>query len=593
MNGGGPRDLATAPHPHDKDTEMHLLARAPASRAPFLLGCALAALLAAFPLAQGQEAPPVTAGEPDRSANGPMLIVGDSIVAPAVANPPVNPGGGIYVYCAVTGLQMVVQSWIDAFSTQQETGDIEQDALGRLRWRVAGDAAWGPWYDAAKPGEGKGGWIEMLSGDGVARIIVSVKGSRASVGSFTGKVVTYGGNQAWTFEPKTWVSWMAGRLGRRFSGYKQFAIPGARTADMLMYLPQALAHGPYRAAMFAGGINDPLYSAESAQASLDQAKAIIDQLAAAVPRVYVARRLPNLNPLYTAAMRRYTSTIEAAIREHCRTKPNVVYWEYYQELLSGSDPEAFASATDMAPDLLHPRIAGAAKIGYDGAAPVVMRDFPDEPPFIDPSARWNPGTKRGIINANPTLRGEGGTIAAAAGITSPIGAPDGWTVKRYGAEQQLSCSWVAPVDGIGDPFWTMTVSAGDGKGYHSLELDTNIAGLGIAKGDLLRLSLEIQVGATAGGGLCRFFPYVTAVGGTRSITLTPFRIVENNGRPYALDMAGMTGRRILRLQGDMKLDTGPTMASRLSLRFQLCTRDAGSAAEVGVRVMALEIVPSR
>lgn len=525
--------------------------------------------------------------------NGPMLIIGDSIVAPAVGNPPTNPGGGIYVYCAVSGLQLVVQSWIDAFSTQQETGDIEQDSLGRLRWKVAGDSTWGPWYNASKPSEAVGGWIEMYSGDGVSKLIVSVKGSRASVGNFTGKVVTYGGNQAWTCEPKTWVTWMAGRLGNRFSSYKQFAIAGAKTSDMLLFTPQALSYGPYSAAMFAGGINDAPTNAVVAQTSIDNAKAIIDLLSAAVPRVYVARRLPNLNPLWTTDMRDLTVSVEKAIREYCSTKKNVVYWDFYSELLSNTGaPETFASATDMSTDLLHPRIAGAAKIGFDGAAQVVMHDFPDEPTFVDLSAKWNSATKRGVINSNPTLRGSTGTIAESGGITSAIGVPDGWSIKRFGENQLLSCSWVAPVDGVGDPFWTMTVSNGDGKSYHSLELNTPITGLGISKDDILRFSLEVQIGETTGGGLYKFFPYVTTVGGTRAITLTPIRIVENNSSPYLLDMVGMKGRRILKLHGEMKLDTGAALPSRLSLRFQLGARDAGSTAEVGVRLMALEIVPT-
>jgi hypothetical protein len=221
-----------------------------------------------------------------------------------------------------------------------------------------------------------------------------------------------------------------------------------------------------------------------------------------------------------------------------------------------------------------------------------MRDFPTEPQVKDRFAQWNKTTKKGILNANPTLRGMSGTIADSAGITSTIGAPDGWTIKRYGTNQLLSCSWVDPVDGIGDPFWTMTVSNGDGKSYHSLELNTAINGLGIVKNDIIRFSLEVQIGETTGGGLRKFFPFVTTVGGTRAITLSPLRIVENDSPPYLLDMVGMSGRRILKLHGTMKFDTGEALASRLSLRFQLCARDAGSTAEVGVRLMALEIDPT-
>jgi len=456
-------------------------------------------------------------------------------------------------------------------------GTLQTDGRGNLQWKYSTDS-YGPLVNVSQ-----GGFFYLTSGTlANSGIFVTVRGATAApTVAGTGAVTTAGLPTIADYNLLGYVAWVAGALGETFSDYQSYGISGCNTADVLKFTPQALATD-VEAVFILIGVNDIPATSAAAAVTVANIKAIIDLSAAKARRVYVNEIFPW--PLGSQTQQKFLSLVSNAIRLYCRTKSNVRFCTAYDKMFA-PNASTISSYTDARSgvfntDSLHLMPYGA----WVAARPVVaavLQDYQLEPVRRAVLDVWDSTLQTGSLNLNPSLRGTAGSPQGSAGITGTV--PDSYLLTRSGTTQTCTTSFDAATDG-GIDWWSMSVAGATSGDYHMLRQSITLPA-GVAVGDYIRISVEMQVFSTTSPGLSTLqvqansnsniqsaYPFQVTVG--RNVNTFTTELPTNRwfSEPMKL-LPGVTGfDLIIRVGADA---TGGTGAGKVGFRELRMEKVAG------------------
>lgn len=389
--------------------------------------------------------------------------------------------GGTGTY-TVSASQTVSSTTITALPS----GTLETDGAAKLRWAIGGDTP-GPWVDVSL-----GGFFILSSGTSAYQLQVAC---RHSTGIYTtlpvvqgsGAVTTSGIAAIVSWDLIGFPAWVAGEMGSAFSDYQLWGIPGDTAENVLSRTLQALAAVDCAAWVLLIGTNN---NPATAAAALSLANVIIDTIKLCYSRCpfgYVGEIFPRSDA--TTTVRKYLALASSKVREYCRTKPGIRFWNTYDYLADPTTVNALLTGA-FHTDNLHLMPYGGYRAVRDLTRQISYDFMPDKhrKGGID---NYDSTLVIGAWNANPNLRGTAGTATASHGITGTV--PDGWTVSRGGStggSQTCTTSFEPTVDGT-SWFALATANAGSNDN-HSLTQTVTIPAE-IANGDLFYCSIEYKI----------------------------------------------------------------------------------------------------
>lgn len=389
------------------------------------------------------------------------------------------------------GGSWIVYVMVDSRAPSGTAGTLETDGNGNLRWTATGDSA-GDYVFV-----GNGGWYYLNSGTANQGILVAVRGATADPAAGTGTVAVSGIPQTQSYLLIGYLAWVAGAMGDAFSDYQAYGITGAKTADILLYAPQAF-QTPVEACFLLMGVNDLPTTAAAAQATLANIKATIDICRMNSSKVYVLDIFPN--PSGGVTVEKFLTLVSEGVRDYCYTlRSNVRFISSYQRMVDTQSSQS-SSVTGRTgvyhTDNLHLMPYGAYQVAKEVIA-AVSKDYMTVPRRKAILNVWDATLLKGSLNTNPSLRGTAGTVVASKGVTGT--APDGWTLTRTGSNQLCTTSFVADSVNLGLDWFCMDISAGNNGEYHELNQSVTIPS-GVNVGDYIRLVAEFKIFDHTGNG---------------------------------------------------------------------------------------------
>lgn len=383
---------------------------------------------------------------------------------------------------------------IDKYNASAENyGKLEVNGSGSLRWtyRISTspdvyDTA-GAWTDVRE-----GGFYTLSSGtSSYPKIVLAVSKSRGYPTS-AGEAVINTSGVAGIFH-ESFISFttpIKGALDDIFKDYQNWSFSGAKSIDVLAFLPQAFAQD-VEAAVIQIGTNDT----DGFANRLSRLQQIIDYAAARARRVYVVSLFPRFDG--ALSVNQDITRHNIALFEYCSSIDNVRFINSYEELIDKNASALSALSGCYHTDNLHLKARGAVR----AAAPIIaaiLEDYRRRPLNRFVSEIYDSTTGVGSWNSNPNLRGVGGTVVASKDITGY--APDSWTLDRETGDGALTTSFVSDDDG-GIDWFNMFLTGNATSGYHLLKQSTVTLPSGVSVGDYVRLVAELKVGACTGSGL--------------------------------------------------------------------------------------------
>jgi len=453
-------------------------------------------------------------------------------------------------------------------------GTLQTDGAGRLQWKYSTDS-YGPYVDVSQ-----GGFFYLSSGTlANSGIFVAVRGATTPPAvTGTGAVTNNGVPLISDYNLLGYVPWVAGALGDTFSDYESYGITGAFTADILKFIPQALATDA-EAVFVLCGVNDGPLTGAAVVSTVNNIKQIIDIARAKARRVYVQDIFPN--PSASATAQKCLQQVSALVRDYCRTKSNVRFVSAYDKMCA-PNASTMATYTDARigvfnTDGLHLMPYGA----WEAARPIVAavtQDYQIEPIRLSTLDVWDSTAQTGSLNLNPTLRGTAGTVTGGVGITGTC--PDSWTLNRSGATQTCTTSFDTASDG-GIDWFSMSVAGATSGDYHELSQSVPIP-TGISVGDYLSIAFEFMVGSLTAPGISTM--QVQANGSSNIQASYPVQL--NSGRGLN---TFTTESPVLHLRSEpMKLLSGVTS---FTLRLRIGAAASGGAGKISIRKLRMDKVP--
>jgi len=449
-------------------------------------------------------------------------------------------------------------------------GTVETDSRSWMRWTYTGDTP-GEYVDVSQ-----GGWFYLNSGTPNKGILVAIRGATAPVANGTSTVTTAGLATISEYNLLGYVAWVAGLLGDTFSDYQAYGISGATTADMVKWAPQALAQDA-EVVVIVGGTNDSPATDVAATALANNIINLIDQARARARHVVYQEAPPNIAA--SATINKFLARAGAKVRAYIATLKNVAFSSAYDRMVNANTLVVGANAGGKTGvyytvDNIHFMPFGA----YQFALPIVneiKRFYQTAQPYRNALAEWDPTLKIGSHNLNPCLRGSGGTVTAANGITGTT--PDSYTLSRSGSTQTCTTTFEPDPDG-GMDWWTMDVAGATAGDYHELLQQFNVP-TGMAVGDSFQLVVEFKIFNTTGAGAAIFQAQTTSGGNIQS------SYVFQTGR----DVATFTteGPALKYRSEAQKMLSG---FSLFTMRLRVGARTGGGGIKVGWRAFAFERV---
>jgi len=403
------------------------------------------------------------------------------------------------------------------------TGTLASDATGKLRWTRTGDTP-GQYTDVSA-----GGWFYLASGTNAMGLLVGILASTPITPNVSVTVTSSGFPGTWEWDARGPMTWLASYLGEAFQDYQVYGLPGAKTSDLRKTLAYVFAQD-VEALIVDVGVNDISDTASTlaeAQTSIAEKKLIIDYACARARRVYVAEIAPASSK--DAAANKWIAHINNAIHAYCLTKPNVRFISTAYKLVDyPSATGAPTGKTGVYADGLHYLAYGGYVNGMKCRGPVIGIDYPPVPRRQLNLETWDSTLLSGSFNANPSLRGSGGTYgpggAAASGITG-VAPPDGWRQRRTnatgstGAGTQVCVNSVLADPTKGQSLFAMTVSGAASGDRHEIDQLTFARPTNFLDGEYFRLVARLAVGGCSGGGLAILTAVCSANNGKNSIIL--------------------------------------------------------------------------
>lgn len=462
----------------------------------------------------GTDANPVQA-TPQR---GPLLFIGDSRTQfgqpyrrPGTKATGAFDGRTVYITSGTfnASTQWIAYAIIDGTAALNSQGIISSDSAGLLSYAHAGDSS-GPKVDVST-----GGWFYLQSGTNGVGITIAVRGNSAKVLNAGGTYATSGFPLVWDYDLRGHIAWIAGAFSDTFSDYRAYAIPGASTADVLKFIPQAFTTD-VEAAVLACGVNDIGDTGSTiaqASAAIANLKAIIDYANKRVKRLYVCDvwQAPNKD----SAAQRNIDRVNTAIREYCRTAPRTRHVGSNNQLVNFSATGCTAKTGTYFTDNLHLVSYGAYRASINIIAKM-RQDYPSDGQHKGALDLWDSTLMTGALNPNPTMVGTTGTGSGSNGVTGTV--PTSWSITRAGATQTCVGAIEAATDG-GHDWYTMTVTGATAADYHQLQASINPIPTGVAIGDYYRIVAEIKIGAMTTPGIAVLYMACTGNGNTNNDVL--------------------------------------------------------------------------
>ena len=424
---------------------------------------------------------------------GRMCFFGDSLTAGGNlgAFTSAAKGKSWYSQCALTTTNLGGGTWVVAAYQgvgSAAAGSVRTDGNGSLQWNYNNEG-YGPLVNVSSGGF----YVLQPGGATTVECLVIVRGGTAFPTSAGEGALTSAGILTSIQQESYGYRWFI-NTADRFTSVETWAVVGSVAADVYGYIQQAILEpGTIAASVMLCGTNDTPATASAALTLVEQIKTNIKALAANSGVVYVGAIPPNTS--VSAAARLFYQRVNEQIYKYCKQFGNVRFWNPWPYL---SSPDAVATALRTGAyhtDNLHFKPFGA----YLCAKPLnnmLLLDFASEDDS-NMAGVWDSTMLSGPWNANPALRGTGGTVTGGHGITGS--APDNWTLSRSASTQLLTTSFTA-ADDEKLSWFTMAYSNGDGSDYHKLTQSVTVPS-GISVGDEFVIEAEICVFAQTGNGL--------------------------------------------------------------------------------------------
>lgn len=508
-----------------------------------------------------------------------LVIIGDSLsyAAQPMESPTLFDGRTFWSTNTPTLTNLGAGQWIvyvqvDSRCPSGASGTLETDGNGNLRWTAASDTA-GAYVDVSS-----GGWYLLESGTVNKGILVAIRGTEAPTIAGTGSVTTSGIAVTQSYQLTGYATWVAGILGETFANYHVYGITGAKTGDIKLFAPQAFP-SKVEACLLLMGVNNLPATAAAAATAISDIIETIDICRANANKVYVLDIFPN--PSGGITVEKFLSLTSRKVKNYCDSlKSNVRFISSYQRMCDASDSMAVnvVGRTGIYhTDNLHLMPYGAYQASKDVVA-AVSQDYSVIPARKSIKDVWDTTLLTGALNANPALRGIGGTVTAAKGITGTV--PDNYTMTRTGAAQLCTTSFVADTVNLGLDWFCFDISNGTNGDYHELNQDVTIPS-GVNVGDFIRLVCEFKIFDCTGEGLNTFQVQANANSSLQSLYLL---LSSRNITTFS----GGDNPELLLASKPQYLLSGVTT---FTMRIRVGGR-VGATGKVGFRLLRLEKVDS-
>ena len=506
---------------------------------------------------------------------GRFIFIGDSLTqyGQPLRAPTMFDGRPYYLQASSSMANLGAAAWIpictiDGAAPAGAVANLRTDASGKIQVAINADS-YGPLVDISA-----GGWYYLTSGTLGYGILISVLGTYTPIASQTGTITAGGAPITWDHDLRGHAAWIAGALGDSFSDYQVYGIPGAKTQDVIQFLPQVFSTKA-EAVYLLIGVNDGPTSAALAAAEIARIKTIINYCISNANRVFVGEIFPCPSATTGASgVQRFLSMVSKDILAYCRTKAGVIWVPNNNRLATFTTTAATGKTAIFNTDNLHLIAYGAYQASID-VVTAIKQAYPSQ---ISPRKNgfdvWDSTLLTGAWNANPMLVGTAGT--AGGGVTGTV--PDGYNLARSGSTHQCTGSIDAAIDG-GPSWYSMAVSGNATLGDYHMLTQTVAIPPGINAGGYFRISAEIMIGACTGAGLYMLTLLAqsnTNTNGTILLQLNPLAQLTN----FSTELP------VLSLQSEpQKLVAG---ASNFLMTLRIGAYTGGATGKISIRNWRIE-----
>jgi hypothetical protein len=441
--------------------------------------------------AENQSVRSFVAGGGNRRVLRTVAIIGDSLSVAGV-NPALPAGVGAFDCTGLSNLNSV-GTWIvnpsfDGRGASGTAGTLSTDGAGRLQWQWNSDSGPGAWVDVSG-----GGFFEIPSLTPQRNMYVSVIRDYQR-GTATSDTLTTSGIAKRAFGPShTYSEILRDVLGTGVS-VTSYGISGDLVGNFAARWRQAVANGPVDALVVLIGTNNSPATVAAAQANAAITIAALREMSGSASRIYVGGLFPRTDA--ASATRNAQTTYSDLLRAFCTANPQYRYWDAWQTLVSGSATDGTLKSGAYHTDNLHLMPWGAWQ-----AKNVILAALSDDWSLPMPSdggrgyVAWDNVSRTGSINANPRLKGSGGTGSGSGGVSGTV--PANWTITRSAGTQTCALTTVTNADDQDSLVLTLAASTSAANNatseQHELTQTTSLpSGLGAGNFVTAELDMEIQ-----------------------------------------------------------------------------------------------------
>lgn len=504
----------------------------------------------------------VVSGGGNRRVLRSLAVIGDSLSAFGT-NPALPAGVGAWDCTGISTLN-ASGTWIgspslDGRAPTGAAGTLSTDGAGRLRWQHNADAAPGPWVDVSM-----GGFYEIPAVTAQRGLFVAVNSGYQLATTASDALTTSGIVKRAHGPSHTYSEMLRDVLGPGVQ-VSSFGISGDLIASFAGRWRQVFANGSPDAVVVLIGTNNTPVTTAAAIANADATIAVLRQMAGLTGRVYVGGMFPRTDT--ATAGRNALAIYSDRLRQFCETTAGFRYWDAWPVLVSGSATDGSLKSGAYHTDNLHLMPFGAwlaknvihARLGEDFSLPSAAE-----------SARgyvaWDNVSRNGSVNANPRLKGSGGTGSGAGGVTGVV--PASWGVTRSAGTQTCALSTATNADDQDSLILTIADSTSAANNntsdYHEIAQTVTLpAGLGAGNFVAFELDLEVQ----SATGLQRLEAAMLSNGNTQSAYWGLSSRTWSNFGSTVTHRARIRSERLLLLSG----------TTSITMRLRIGTANAGAA----------------